>query len=383
MAGLIPLPLAALCCFATALALSLWGTPLAGRAAMRFGIVDLPDGLLKRHRGPIPYLGGLAVFGAFLLTMALVFDFERRVLGLLLAGTLLVLLGLMDDFGALGVRAKFLGQGLATLVLMKSGIAIQIGALPGWANTVLTVVWLVGMTNALNLIDIMDGLASGTALVASVFLLVVAVLNGQAPIVLMTATLTGSLAGFLFFNRHPARIFLGDTGSLFVGMMLGALAMIGKYDAVNPIGYLTPLLILAVPLFDTLYVMTLRVMHGRNPFKGSSDHFPLRLARCGLGVRPVVRIVWALGAALGGLGLVNLYLTGTLSILLVSLVALLLSLGGAALTLVPEPGAGTLSAASRADAEPVPVLSHELQEVAAEEAAVRAARMQLASWRRR
>jgi UDP-GlcNAc:undecaprenyl-phosphate GlcNAc-1-phosphate transferase len=381
MGSLVPLPLAAFCCFMTALALSLWGTPLAGRAAMRFGIVDLPDGRLKRHRGPIPYLGGLAVFGAFLLTMALVFDFERRVLGLLLAGTLLVLLGLMDDFGALGVRAKFLGQALATVVLMKSGIAIQIAALPGWANTVLTVVWLVGMTNALNLIDIMDGLASGTALVASVFLLVVAVLNGQASIVLMSATLTGSLAGFLFYNRHPARIFLGDTGSLFVGMMLGALAMIGKYDAVNPIGYLTPLVILAVPLFDTLYVMTLRALHGRNPFKGSPDHFPLRLARCGLGVRPVVRIVWAMGAVLGGLGLVNLYLSMTPSILLVSLVALLLSLAGAALTLVPEPAAAL--AATPAEAEPLPVLSHELEEVAAEEAAVRAARMQLASWRRR
>src|SRR5688572_30948399 len=98
--------------------MSLYGTPLAARAAMLFGIVDRPDGALKKHRGAIPYLGGLAVFGSFLLTMALVFDFDRRVLGMLLAGTLLVLLGLMDDFGALGVRAKFLGQGLATLVLI-------------------------------------------------------------------------------------------------------------------------------------------------------------------------------------------------------------------------------------------------------------------------
>ena len=379
MAGLIPLPLAALCCFATALALSLWGTPLAGRAAMRFGIVDIPDGRLKRHRGPIPYLGGLAVFGAFLLTMALVFDFERRVLGLLLAGTLLVLLGLMDDFGALGVRAKFLGQGLATLVLIKSGITIQIAALPEWANAILTVLWLIGMTNALNIIDIMDGLASGTALVASLFLLAVAWLNGQAGIVLMTATLTGSLAGFLHYNRQPARIFLGDTGSLFVGMMLGALAMIGKYDAVNPIGYLTPLLILAVPLFDTLYVMTLRVLHGHNPFRGSPDHFPLRLARCGLGVRSVVRIVWLTGAVTGGLGILNLYLGEMPSVLLVAFVALLLSVGGAALALVPAAGGVRPDAADRG----LHVLSSDLAEVAAEEAAVRAARVQLAGWRRR
>src|SRR5262245_2230467 len=229
MSFLMPLSLSAACCFLTALVLSLYGPPLAARAAMRFGIVDRPDGDLKRHRGPVPYLGGLSVYGSFLLTMALVFEFDQRVLGLLLAGTLLVLLGLIDDFGALGVRAKFLGQGLAALVLIKSGIAIHIAALPGWANVALTIVWLVGMTNALNIIDIMDGLATGTAVVACVFLMVVAALNGQHAIVLMAANLTGSLLGFLHYNRFPARIFMGDTGSLFVGMMLGALAMIGKY----------------------------------------------------------------------------------------------------------------------------------------------------------
>ncbi len=382
MAEFLPFPVAVLCCLLISLGLSLYGTPLAARAAMRFGIVDRPDGALKRHRGPIPYLGGLAVFGSFLLTMALVFEFDSRVLGLLLAGTLLVLLGLMDDFGALGIGAKFLGQGLATLVLIKSGVAIQIGAFPGWANTTLTVLWLIGMTNALNIIDIMDGLAAGVAVVASAFLLAVAWLNGQIPIVLMTATLMGSLLGFLHYNRHPARIFLGDTGSLFTGMMLGALAMIGKYDTVNAIGFLSPLMILVVPLFDTLFVMAVRVTCGRSPFRGSPDHFALRLRRWGLSVRSVTRLTWGAGTLFGALALVNLSLEEGASLVLVTLSAATLAAAAAALLMAPAVGEERRLRTAD-EAPPAGVLGADLMEIAAEEAAVRAARVQLVSWRRR
>jgi len=375
----IPMPVTAVLCFFTALAFSLYGTPIAARAAVRFGIVDQPDGSLKTHRGPIPYLGGLAVYVSFVLTMALVFDFDQRVLGLLLAGTILVLLGLIDDFGVLGVWPKFLGQGFATLVLIKSDIAIRIGALPDWLNMTLTVVWLVGMTNAFNIIDIMDGLATGTAFVAAAFLLVVAFINGQAPIVLMTATLMGSLLGFLRYNAHPARIFMGDTGSLFIGMTLGALAMIGKYDSINDIGYLSPLLILAIPIFDTVYVMTLRLLKGRNPFKGSPDHFALRLRRLGLSVPAVTRLTWGCGAVMGGLGILNLFLTGALSALLVLSAGAVLAVIGLALAGVPAGAtAGAPAAARMARLDPADMEPDE----SGEKAAVMTARQNLASWRR-
>ena len=334
MLSQIPLPMTAILCFLTALTISLYGTPVAARAAIRFGIVDNPDGSLKNHREPIPYLGGLAVYFSFILTMALVFDFDQRVLGLLLAGTILVLLGLIDDFGVLGVWPKFMGQGFATFVLIKSDIAIHIGVLPDWANMGLTVVWLVGMTNAINIIDIMDGLAAGTSLVAACCLLVVAFLNGQAQIALMTATLMGSLAGFLRYNAHPAKIFLGDTGSLFIGMMLGSLAMVGKYDTHNSIGYLSPLLILIVPIFDTAYVMILRLLKGRSPFRGSPDHFALRLRRTGMPVKMVVGLTWAMGAALGSLAIFNLYLDEGLSLFLMIGVAAFLTMSGIALSRV-------------------------------------------------
>jgi len=373
----IPLPLAAVFCLMTALVLSLLGTPLAARTAVKFGIVDRPDGSLKKHGAPIPYLGGLAVYGSFILTMALTFDFGQKILGLLLAGTILVLLGLIDDFGVLGVWPKFIGQGFATLILIKSDIAIHIGVLPDWLNLTLTVLWILGVTNAFNIIDIMDGLASGTAFIAAAFLLVVAFLNGQGPIVLMTATLMGSLLGFLRFNRHPARIFMGDTGSLFIGMMLGALAMIGKYDARNDIGYLSPLLILAVPIFDTLYVMALRLARGRNPFKGSPDHFALRLHRLGLSVPAVVGLTWAGGAVLGGLALVNLSLRETTSALLVIACGAALGLLGLALARV------RMEAQERPPRDLPPSFEQEARYEQVEVASVAESRRRLAEWRRR
>ena len=372
-----PLLLMALFCFFTALVFALYGTPVAMRAALRFGIVDAPDGALKRHRAPVPYLGGLAVYVSFILTMALAFDFDRRVLGLLLAGTILVLLGLIDDFGVLGVRAKFLGQGFATLVLIKCDVAIHIAVLPDWVNLTLTAAWLVGMTNAFNIIDILDGLASGVALIGCAFLLVVALINGQEPIVLMTATLMGSLFGFLVYNVHPAKVFMGDTGSLFIGMMLGALAMIGKYDRINGIGYLSPLLILAVPLFDTLYVMTLRLIKGRNPFMGSPDHFALRLRRLGLSVPAVVGLTWAGGAALGGLAIFNLYLNETLSAFLVAGVGATLVMFGAALARIPMEAPARLAEPDQRRAAGADLIA------AGEQNAVESARDRLVAWRRR
>jgi len=297
--------------------LSLYGTPIAAKAAIGFNIVDRPDGDLKQHRGPIPYLGGLAIYVAFLVSLGLVFEFDQRVLAILLAGTILVLLGLIDDFGVLGVGPKFAGQFVAAWVLVKSDIAIHIAVFPPWMATVLSLLWIVGVANAFNIIDVMDGLSAGAGLIAAVFLLIVSLLNGQPAIAVLTAVLTGSLLGFLKYNYHPARIFMGDCGSLFLGMTLAALAMIGKYDRYNAIGYLSPLLILAIPLFDTAYVMILRSLRGSSPFRGSPDHFALRLRAAGWSVRGVVNAAYLAGVALGVLALWNLYLDAAQSLFLV------------------------------------------------------------------
>ncbi len=308
---------------ALAYLLALLGTPMARDAALRFGVVDAPDGRLKRQRDPVPYLGGMAVFVAFLLALGMTFDLEAELLALLLAATIAATLGLVDDFGVLTPRAKVLGQLVAVFVLVRAGVAVQVVALPWWVRLLVTVLWLVGLSNAFNLVDIMDGLASGVGVIAATFLLVVALLNGRVVVAALTVALIGALLGFLRFNFHPARIYLGDCGSLFVGLLLGALAMVMDYTRTNPLGFVAPLFILAVPLVDTAYVTVLRLRAGRRIYHGSPDHFPLRLRRRLGGSTPAtVLVVYAVAVVSGGLGLAVLYLGPAATVALVVAAAL-------------------------------------------------------------
>ena len=294
---------------ALAYLLALAGVPVARRAALAFGVVDAPDGDLKTQREPVPYLGGLAVFIAFLLALGMVVDFDVEVLALLLSGTIAATLGLIDDFGVLTPFSKVVGQVVAVFVLIKSGVMVHVVVLPWWARLVLTVIWLVGMSNAFNLTDIMDGLAAGLGVIAGTFLLAVAVLNGRWTVAAFTVVLVGALLGFLKFNFPPASIYLGDCGSLFLGLTLGALAMVMDYTRHNPLGWLAPLYILALPIVDTAYVSVLRLRAGRRIYHGSPDHFPLRL-RKRLGGDTTVTVLAIYGAAtvLGGVGLAVLWM---------------------------------------------------------------------------
>ncbi|TRZ99883.1 MAG: undecaprenyl/decaprenyl-phosphate alpha-N-acetylglucosaminyl 1-phosphate transferase [Nitrospiraceae bacterium] len=295
--------------FILALSLALYGVPLARRAALQFNIVDRPDGRLKHQPAPVPYFGGLAVYLAFLISLALTFEFRQDVLGLVLGGTLMVMVGLIDDFGVLQPWPKLIGQLIAVLVLIRSGIRIEIAAFPEWLDLLLTVVWMIGIINAINIIDVMDGLAGGVSVVACFWLFVVAVLNQDAMVAVMLAALAGSLVGFLRYNFHPASIYLGDAGSLFVGLMLGALAMIGKYTVVHPVSVLAPVLILGVPIFDTLFVMYIRWLRRIPIFLGSPDHFALRLRRRSLSVPRVSAVTYAAAFVLGGVGVLSMFVS--------------------------------------------------------------------------
>jgi UDP-GlcNAc:undecaprenyl-phosphate GlcNAc-1-phosphate transferase len=313
--------------FFLAFFLALWGTPMAREAALRFGVVDAPDGRLKNHREPVAYLGGLAVFGAFLLSIGMTFEFDRDLLALLLASTIVATVGLIDDFGALTPKPKVIGQVVAVFVLLKAGIMVQVAILPWWLRLVITVVWLVGMSNAFNLVDIMDGLASGLAVIAASYLLVVALLNGKWIVAAFTVALIGALLGFLRSNFHPATIYLGDCGSLFIGLTLGALAMVMDYTAANPLGWLAPLYILAVPAIDTLYVIVLRLRAGRKIYHGSPDHFPLRVRRRLDGwTEGTVVVSYAVAVIFGALGLVVLFLD-PVSTLILTVVVGVVTLG--------------------------------------------------------
>ena len=295
--------------FGVAWMLAWWATPLARNTALRYNIVDLPDGRLKDHRQPTPYLGGIVVYIAFLLTISITFDFNEKILGLTLAGSILVIIGLFDDMRAVTPKVKFLGQLIAISVLINAGIRIELIALPEWLNLPLTVLWMAGLINAVNIIDIMDGLATGVALCAALIFFIVAVLNGNSLIAGLTLALAGSLAGILKYNFQPAQIYLGDTGSMFIGLILGALAMIGSYSKHNDFGFVAPALILGVPIFDMLFVMFLRRQKGLSMFLGSKDHYALRCLKAGFTVKQTVVGSYLATLLLGAGALTIMYLS--------------------------------------------------------------------------
>ncbi|MFQ5719566.1 MAG: MraY family glycosyltransferase [Acidobacteriota bacterium] len=329
-AGLARLALAA----AVAMGAAAYFTPRVARAACRFGIVDRPDGRLKDHTAPVPYLGGLAVGLPFFLSLAILFRFDQRMTGILLAGAIALLLGLVDDLGAMSWKAKFAGQALGVLVLVKTGVVADIASLPPAVNVLLSVVWLLGLTNALNLIDISDGLAPGVALFAAGAFVVAALFDGAALLAILAATLFGALAGFVPHNFAPARIYLGDAGSMFLGLTLGGISLAGAYTRVSAWGLAVPVLILAVPLFDTAYVVTLRLLHGRNPFLGSPDHLAVRLRRLGWNASSIAVGAVALTVFSSAAGLLLMFLPPSLAPWLVSGVVLVFVVIGVVLARV-------------------------------------------------
>jgi len=291
--------------FVLALLLGAYFTPVARQAALRFGIVDRPDTALKLQPDPVPYLGGVAVFLAFLISLGLVIEFDRTLLAILLAGTLTLLVGLIDDFGVLTPFAKLAGQGVAVFALLRAGAVIELTEVPEGLRWPLAAVWLLAVCNAFNLLDILDGLAGGVGAIAAAALGLAAVLTGQTLLAAAALALAGALAGFVIYNFYPARIYLGDAGSLSMGIILGALALAIRWSDTSPAGFLAPLAILAVPLADTAYVSVLRARAGRPFWHGSPDHFPLRLRTAlGADTRRATLVCYAISGAgaLAGLG---------------------------------------------------------------------------------
>ena len=316
------------CTFVLAFFLSIYLTPLMRKAALQYGIVDRPDGKLKNHRSPVAYLGGLAVYLAFLISLSLTFSLNQEMLGILLAGTIIVILGLVDDFGVLSPGIKLCGQSIAVLVLMRSGICIKLAFLPWYVSLPLSYLWLIGTINAFNIIDVMDGLSSGVAFICSLVFFLVGVLNHNLIIATMSVALGGSVLGFLRYNFEPAQIYLGDTGSMFIGMMMGSLAMIGNFTEQSNVGCFAPVLILGVPLFDTMFVMYIRYRRGMSILSGSPDHFALRLRKWRLSTRQTVVISYGISTLLGIAALVIMKVSAVPAIVIIlSLIAAALGTG--------------------------------------------------------
>ncbi len=276
--------------FFTSLMLALILTPAARAAAIVLNIIDHPSSTIKTHKEPVPYLGGVAIFLAFafsLLWIRVITSFPtgtlRSLRGVLFGGAIVFLIGLIDDVKHHGLhyRSKFFFQTAAALIVMTFGLRIKF-IQPSWLAAGITIVWVVGVTNAFNLIDIMDGLASGVAFVASVAFLIISLPTEEIYVNFAAAALAGACLGFLPYNLSTSvRIFMGDSGSLFLGFVSASLAMGTSYGEKTEWGVIAPLLILALPIFDTLFVMLIRIKKGISPFLGSKDHFPLRLEMLG------------------------------------------------------------------------------------------------------
>lgn len=291
--------------FGLALALSLMLVPVAKTIALRFGIMDKPDMKLKKHKTPVPYLGGAAVFLAFFAALFIERMLDAGTLkgltGLILGSSMMFLLGLADDIKKLSVPFKFSVQVLAALTLVIFGIKIEFlgnSAL----NVLFTILWMVGVTNAFNLMDIMDGLAGGVALAACMMFFVLGSEGGKLFSPFASLALAGSILGFLFYNKPPAKIFMGDAGSLFIGFMLAALSVTESYSYTNSYAVFAPVVILGLPVFDTLFVMWMRWKLGKPVYYGSPDHFPLRLRRHGLSVKQVLLIAYSMAIVLASIG---------------------------------------------------------------------------------
>lgn len=294
MTGTILLQSAA--AFVVAGIVSLVLTPLAIRAALRLGVLDRP-GDHKSHTTPTPYLGGVAIVVAvtFAILAAAVVRGEdlatlTQLLGLLGIALAMALTGLVDDLRGLPVAVRFGLQLLAALGLWALGIRVTLTGTP-LLDLPLTVLWTVGITNAMNLLDNMDGLSASTATIASLWFGAIALVNGQFLVGALAFAVAGAAAGFLRDNRPPARIYMGDAGSLFLGVMLASLGMLLSLDRGRLVTAAVPVLVLTVPVLDTALVTVARLRHGISPFQGGRDHTSHRLVRVGLPVPIAVGLI--------------------------------------------------------------------------------------------
>ena len=290
--------------FGAALLLAVVGTPVMRRIAFRIGIVD-HTAERKLHTRSMPLLGGVALYAAVLGSL-LLYPGQRALVqlaGIFIGATWISFCGLWDDGRGMRPAVKLVAQVIATLILLTSGVQVAL-PLPGWVNVVLTLLWVIGITNAINLLDNMDGLASGVAAVAAGALLLLAAMNGQVLVGALAAALLGACLGFLLHNFNPARIFMGDTGSLFLGFLLAAVGIKLRFpDNVNWVTWMVPILVLGVPVFDTTLVVVSRLRRGRNPLTTPGrDHVSHRLVQLGWTRKEAVLLLYLAGAALGGVG---------------------------------------------------------------------------------
>lgn len=295
--------------FLGALSLTAFSTPFVRQMAISLGFVDAPS-KRKLHATPMPLMGGVAIFGGAILVLVIYFGRlgNERVLGQLIGAALISAIGLLDDKRPLPASVKFAAQSLAFGLVIGLGTSVVLPGAPVGINWTVTFVWLAIITNAINFLDNMDGLCAGVAAVACAFIVLMANISGQYFVGPLAAALLGACLGFLRYNFKPARIFMGDAGSLMLGYMLAVMCLQLRFPTNSTfVTWMVPLFILGVPLFDLTLVTIARLRRGVNPLTAAGkDHTSHRLVRMGLSQREAVLTIYLMG---GVFGMVALFIT--------------------------------------------------------------------------
>lgn len=352
--------------FAVALIVAFFATPIARKIAVNAGAVNIPNDSRRVHKKPMALMGGLAIIVGFV--FATLYSFttkdiksftefltKPKTLGILIGVLIIIVLGIVDDIKALRARVKFPIQLIAAIIVVCTGTRITAISKP-FQNTValhpsmmyvlgdilafvISIVWIVGMTNAINLIDGLDGLAAGVSGIAALTLYIVAVIRKQDDMAIISVSLFGAIAGFLPFNFNPAKIFMGDTGATFLGFILAIISIEGTMKSVTALAVAIPILVLGLPIFDTIFAVFRRILHGKPIGEADRGHVHHRLLDMGLSHRMAVISLYIVS---GALGIVSIALVdkGLLPSIILLIIIVMFGIGGARnlkeITLIPE-----------------------------------------------
>ena len=293
-----------------AIAVSFLMCPLVKSFAYKIGAIDVPKDNRRMHKKPVPRLGGLAIFMGFMVSILLFASIDHEMQGILLGAVIIVVLGVVDDMTPLRAYFKFFVQIVAALVAVFHGVVIETLSNPnifsqspywnlGWIAIPVTVLWIVGITNAVNLIDGLDGLACGVSTISALTMLVIALLVSESGVAVIMASLVGACLGFMPYNRNPAKMFMGDTGSTFLGYILATISIQGLFKYYAIVSFAVPFLILGLPMFDTLFAIIRRLAHGQNPMAPDRGHIHHRLIDMGLNQKQAVAALYVVSSILG------------------------------------------------------------------------------------
>ncbi|NLM87164.1 MAG: undecaprenyl/decaprenyl-phosphate alpha-N-acetylglucosaminyl 1-phosphate transferase [Syntrophomonadaceae bacterium] len=317
----------------SAFVVAYFSTPLAIKAAYKLGAIDKPD-QRKVHNQTMPRLGGLAIFLAFMIVTLISSWGNAAFYGILAGGLIVFLVGMLDDMYQLSPWVKLLGQCLAAAVAMYFGVIVHFVTNPfdgllalGYLSLPLTFLWIVGVTNAINLIDGLDGLAGGVSAIAAATMGIVSLLHGQTAVAITAFILVAAIAGFLPYNFHPARTFMGDGGSNFLGFVLACLAIMGTAKSAALISLFVPIVILGIPIFDTFFAIIRRIYKRAPIFMPDKDHLHHRLMALGMSHRRSVLIIYGISAFFGGVAVTLSFITSPKASLLLALLLLAIVIG--------------------------------------------------------